>query len=94
MGLHRHWFGTTALADLLGVDERQAQDDTRYRGLDGLLEHKDALFAHLRGRWSDLFGAKFDVLLYDLTCTYFECDVPAGVSPPSNATTKAPRRAG
>ena len=74
--LHRHWFGTTALADLLGVDERLAQDDTLYRGLDGLLDHKDALFAHLRQRWSDLFGVKFDVLLYDLTSTYFECDVP------------------
>ena len=74
--LHRHWFGTTALADLLSVDERLAQDDTLYRGLDGLLEHKDALFTHLRARWSDLFGAKFDVLLYDLTSTYFECDVP------------------
>jgi transposase len=74
--LHRHWFGTTALADLLDVDERHAQDDTLYRGLDGLLEHKEALFAHLRGRWSDLFGAQFDVLLYDLTSTYFECDVP------------------
>jgi Transposase DDE domain len=74
--LHRHWFGTTALADLLGVDERLAQDDTLYRGLDGLLEHKDALFTHLRQRWSDLFGAKFDVLLYDLTSTYFECGVP------------------
>jgi transposase len=74
--LHRHWFGTTALADLLGVDDRHAQDDTLYRGLDGLLAHKDALFAHLRGRWNDLFGAKFDVLLYDLTSTYFECDAP------------------
>jgi hypothetical protein len=74
--LHRHWFGTTALAELLGVDERAAQADTLYRGLDGLLEHKDELFAHLRHRWSDLFGAKFDVLLYDLTSTYFECDVP------------------
>ena len=74
--LHRHWFGTTALADLLDVDERLAQDDTLYRGLDGLLPHKDALFTHLRSRWSDLFGAKFDVLLYDLTSTYFECDVP------------------
>jgi Transposase DDE domain len=80
--LHRHWFGTTALVDLLGVDERLAQDDTLYRGLDGLLEHKDALFAHLRGRWSDLFGAKFDVLLYDLTSTYFECDVPADETDP------------
>jgi transposase len=74
--LHRHWFGTTALSDLLDVDERHAQDDTLYRGLDGLLAHKDALFAHLRQRWSDLFGVKFDVLLYDLTSTYFECDVP------------------
>jgi transposase len=80
--LHRHWFGTTALADLLGVDDRAAQDDTLYRGLDGLLEHKDALFAHLRRRWSDLFGAKFEVLLYDLTSTYFECDVPENETDP------------
>jgi hypothetical protein len=80
--LHRQWFGTTALAELLGVDDRHAQDDTLYRGLDGLLEHKDALFAHLRQRWSDLFGAQFDVLLYDLTSTYFECDVPADESDP------------
>lgn len=74
--LHRHWFATSACADLLGGDERLAQDDTLYRGLDGLLEHKDALFTHLRARWSGLFGAKFDVLLYDLTSTYFECDAP------------------
>lgn len=80
--LHRHWFGTTALADLLDVDERHAQDDTLYRGLDGLLEHKDALFTHLRQRWSDLFGATFDVLLYDLTSTYFECDVPEDETDP------------
>jgi hypothetical protein len=80
--LHRHWFATTALADLLGVDERAAQDDTLYRGLDGLLEHKDELFAHLRHRWSDLFGAKFDVLLYDLTSTYFECDAPENEADP------------
>lgn len=80
--LHRHWFATTACADLLGVDERMAQDDTLYRGLDGLLEHKDALFTHLRQRWSDLFGAKFDVLLYDLTSTYFECDVPENQADP------------
>ena len=80
--LHRHWFGTTALADLLDADPRLAQDDTLYRGLDGLLEHKDALFTHLRGRWSDLFGVKFDVLLYDLTSTCFECDVPADETDP------------
>jgi hypothetical protein len=80
--LHRHWFGTTALADLLDADERLAQDDTLYRGLDGWLAHKDALFTHLRGRWSDLFGAKFDVLLYDLTSTCFECDVPENQEDP------------
>jgi len=79
---HRHWFATTACADLLGADERLAQDDTLYRGLDGLLAHKDELFAHLRARWSDLFGAKFDVLLYDLTSTYFECDAPADQTDP------------
>ena len=80
--LHRHWFGPTALADLLGVDERLTQADTLYRGLDGLLEHKDALFTHLRKRWSDLFGAKFDVVLYDLTSTYFECDGPEAETDP------------
>jgi transposase len=80
--LHRHWFATTACADLLGGDERLAHDDTLYRGLDGLLEHKEALFGHLRQRWSDLFGAKFDVLLYDLTSTYFECDVPEDPTDP------------
>ena len=74
--LHRHWFETTALPDLLGVDARIAQDDTLYRGHDRLLEHKDALFTHLRERWADLFHASYEVLLYDLTSTYFECDVP------------------
>jgi len=80
--LHRHWFGTTALADLLGVDERAAQDDTLYRCLDLLLPHREELFAHLRQRWSDLFGARYEVLLYDLTSTYFECDAPEAESDP------------
>jgi len=80
--LHRHWFGTTALADLLGVDERAAQDDTLYRCLDLLLPHREELFAHLRQRWSDLFGARYEVLLYDLTSTYFECDVPEAAGDP------------
>jgi transposase len=74
--LHRHWFETTALADLLETDARSAQDDTLYRCHDLLLAHKDALFVHLRERWADLFGARYEVLLYDLTSTYFECDVP------------------
>jgi len=80
--LHRHWFGTTALADLLGVDERAAQDDTLYRCLDLLLPHREELFAHLRQRWSDLFGARYEVLLYDLTSTYFECDAPEAEGDP------------
>ena len=50
--------------------------DTLYRCHDLLLEHKEALFSHLRERWADLFGARYEVLLYDLTSTYFECDVP------------------
>src|SRR6476469_3294676 len=48
-----------------------------YRCLDKVLAHKHDLFGHLRRRWQDLFGARFDVLLYDLTSTYFESDPPA-----------------
>jgi len=80
--LHRQWFATTALADLLDVDARIAQDDTLYRCLDLLLPHKEALFTHLRQRWSDLFGARYEVVLYDLTSTYFECDAPADPQDP------------
>lgn len=64
------------MADLLEVDERGRKYDTPYRCHDHLLEHKEALFAHLRERWTDLFRARYDVLFYDLTSTYFECDVP------------------
>jgi transposase len=64
------------MADLLGGDYRLAADDTLYRCLDQLLEHKSALFSHLQQRWKDLFAAQFDVLLYDLTSTYFESDPP------------------
>jgi transposase len=74
--LHRHWFGQTALADLLGVDEALADIHTLYRCHDRLLAHKEALFSHLAERWRDLFNVSFDVLLYDLTSTYFESDPP------------------
>jgi transposase len=80
--LHRHWFATTALPDLLGVNESVAQPATLYRCHDRLLEHKEALFAHLRARWSDLFAASYDILLYDLTSTYFECDPPEAENDP------------
>jgi transposase len=74
--LHREWFERSALGDLLGGDYRLAADDTLYRCHDRLLAHKAALFTHLQERWRDLFNAKFDVLLYDLTSTYFESDPP------------------
>jgi hypothetical protein len=74
--LHRVWFDQSAMGDLLGEDFSIAAKDTLYRCLDRLLEHKGELFSFLRERWEDLFGAKFDVLLYDLTSTYFESDPP------------------
>lgn len=80
--MHRHWFATTALPDLLAVDESVAQPATLYRCHDRLLEHKEALFAHLRERWATLFAARYDILLYDLTSTYFECDVPEAADDP------------
>ena len=75
--LHRHWYGTTALGDLLGKDFSLGGKDNLSRCLDRLLKHKRDLFTHLRQRWVDLFGAKFDGLLYDLTRTYFESEPPA-----------------
>jgi transposase len=80
--LHRQWFGTTAMSDLLDVDERAAQPATLYRCLDLLLAEKETLFAHLRERWRDLFAARYEILLYDLTSTYFECDVPEDETDP------------
>ena len=79
--LHREWFGNSAMADLLGADFGLAEEHKLYACHDLLLEHKDALFSHLVGRWRDLFNADFDVLLYDLTSTYFEVnasDLPEG----------------
>lgn len=70
--LHRQWFDRSAMAELLEVDFAVAEKDRLYRCLDRLLEHKPELFMHLRQRWQDLFGAEFDVLLYDLTSTYIE----------------------
>jgi hypothetical protein len=80
--MHRHWFATTALPDLLAVDASVAQPATLYRCHDRLLAHKEALFAHLRERWADLFAARYDILLYDLTSTYFECDLPEAADDP------------
>ena len=73
--LHRHWYQHSALRDLLGTD-RVLASNTLYRCLDKLVAHKRAFFSFLRARWATLFDARFDVLLYDLTSTYFESDPP------------------
>jgi transposase len=70
--LHRHWFDQSAMAELLEADFAVAEKDRLYRCLDRIVEHKQALFAHLRQRWQDLFAVQFEVLLYDLTSTYIE----------------------
>jgi len=75
--LHRSWFEQSAMGDLLGADYALVEKNALYRCLDKLLAHKTDLFSHLRQRWQDLFGARFDVLLYDLTSTYFESEPPA-----------------
>ena len=74
--LHRHWFEQSALGDLLGEDFGLVAKDKLYRCLDRLLAHRNELFQFLQVRWKDEFGAKFEVLLYDLTSTYFESDPP------------------
>jgi transposase len=76
--LHRLWFDQSAMGDLLGEDFAIAQKDTLYRCLDKLVAHKEDLFSYLRERWSLLFDARYEVLLYDLTSTYFESDPPFG----------------
>lgn len=76
--LHRQWFDASAMADLLDADFALAEKNTLYRCLDRLVEHKDELLKFLKRRWGELFGARFDVLLYDLTSTYFETDTERG----------------
>lgn len=74
--IHRHWYRQTALSDLLNLDPETIPKNALYHCLDQLLDHKDDLCLHLKQRWKDLFGAKFEILLYDLTSTYFESDPP------------------
>jgi transposase len=70
--VHRQWYLSTAMDALLGTDFAVAEKDRLYRCLDRVLEHKQELFVWLRQKWADLFRAEFEVLLYDLTSTYFE----------------------
>ena len=74
--LHRQWYDRSAMGDLLREDFAIAESHTLYRCMDRLLVHQRALFSYLQERWRDLFQARVEVLLYDLTSTYFECDPP------------------
>lgn len=75
--LHRDWYQKTALSDLLNMDD-VVTDDQLYRCLEKLLIHKELFFSFLKQKWQDLFGVRYEVLLYDLTSTYFECNPPYG----------------
>ena len=85
--LHRQWFLDSAMADLIGSDFGLAEAHKLYRCHDRLTAHKQSLFSHLTQRWRDLFNASFDVLLYDLTSTYFEVNA-------SDLPEASPRRHG
>jgi len=70
--VHQHWFDQTAMDVLLGCDFTVAQKNRLYQCLDKILPYKDELCQHLKERWETLFDISYDVLLYDLTSTYFE----------------------
>jgi hypothetical protein len=74
--LHRQWYQDSAMGDLLGGGYELVEIHKLYACLDRLLPHKQALFDHLTGHWKDLFNASFEVLLYELTSTYFGSDPP------------------
>jgi transposase len=74
--LHREWYERSAMSDLLGRGGESIELQSLYRCLDKLLTHREDLFSFLKERWRDLFDAGYEVLLYDLTSTYFECDPP------------------
>jgi hypothetical protein len=70
--IHEKWFPKTAMEVLLETDASVAEKDRLYRCLDRMVDHKEDLEKHLTKRWKDLFDASCDVLLYDITSTYFE----------------------
>ena len=72
LAIEERWYPSTALDDLLGIEEGKINDTRLYRCLDRILPHKTKLERHLKQRYGELFGAEFDVLLYDLTSTYVE----------------------
>src|SRR5688500_3432807 len=72
LAIEERWYPSTALDDLLGIEDGKINDTRLYRCLDQILPHKTKLEQHLKQRYGELFGAEFDVLLYDLTSTYVE----------------------
>ena len=72
--LHTEWYNKNAMKDLLCCDDSVSQKDNLYRCLDKILSYKKDIFEHLKSRWQDLFNASYEILLYDLTNTHFECD--------------------
>jgi transposase len=72
LAVEERWYPSTALDDLLGIEEGKINDTRLYRCLDRMLPHKTRLEQHLKQRYGELFRAEFDVLLYDLTSTYVE----------------------
>ena len=72
LAIEERWYPSTALDDLLEIEEGKVNDTRLYRCLDRILPHKSKLERHLKERYGELFGAEFDVLLYDLTSTYVE----------------------
>ena len=72
LAIEQRWYPSTALDDLLRIEEGKINDTRLYRCLDRILPHKTKLERHLKHRYGELFGAEFDVLLYDLTSTYVE----------------------
>ncbi|MGC9952511.1 MAG: IS1634 family transposase [Bryobacteraceae bacterium] len=72
LAIEQRWYPSTAMDDLLKIDDGKINDTRLYRCLDRILPHKTKLERHLKNRYGELFGAEFDVLLYDLTSTYVE----------------------
>ena len=90
--LHCHWFDKSAMADLLDDNFRLAAKDTLYRCHDRLLDHRKDLFTHLRERWTGLFNATFDILLYNVTSKSMPTATPpspANSKPSATAATNA-----
>jgi len=79
LAVEERWYPATGLDDLLAIEAGKINDSRLYRCLDRLLPHKGAIEEHLKQRYGELFGANFDVLLYDLTSTYMEGAGAAGL---------------